>query len=282
MRMADRDIGLTPRPLIVHAHMFKNAGSTFDWSLRRNFRSAFTDHREDEPMKRGAAYLGPWIERHPDCRAISSHWITPPLPAPKSTKLFLCLLFRDPIERMRSVYAFERQQQGVETPGAVRARRMSFVEYVTWRMEPASNPVVRNYQTRYCSGDYLGTDLSAMFDRAVALLDSTPTLGLVHRYDESMVLFEHHLRRSFPALDLSYLRQNVLAAAEGFDRRRRDVLEKLVPIEEDVLAANEYDMRLFELARARFEKLLKRVPDFDVRLEDLRGRSRRLHEEPGV
>jgi len=56
-----------PRPVLVHAHMFKNAGSTLDWSLARSFGKGFVDHREDRGMKQGAAYFGPWLQANPDC-----------------------------------------------------------------------------------------------------------------------------------------------------------------------------------------------------------------------
>ncbi len=268
------------RPVLVHAHMFKNAGTTFDWSLRRSFGDHFVDHREDDDMKRGAEYFGPWLQQHTHCQAISSHWITQPLPGLDAVDIALCLLFRDPVERMRSVYQFERQQQGVDTPGSIRAKKMSFYEYMSWQMEPMPGPVVKNYHTRYCSGDYLGEDLPAMYERALALLDSTPTLGLVHRYDESMVLFEHQLERQFPGIDLSYLKQNVLSAVEDSHRQRRDaVLEELGDIADTVLAANEYDMRLFTAAEQKFETLLAKVHDLDTRLGDLQARNARLREQ---
>ena len=92
--------------------MFKNAGTTFDWSLARYFGEGFTDHRDDDAMREGASYLADWLEQHPQCRALSSHWITPPLPDWQN--LCLCLFLRDPIERARSVYQFERAQQGVD------------------------------------------------------------------------------------------------------------------------------------------------------------------------
>ena len=202
------------RHVLVHAHMFKNAGTTFDWSLKRSFGDAFVDHREDDLMKQGATYFGPWLTDHESCAAVSSHWITPPLPRPAGIDIWLCLLFRDPVERMRSVYQFERQQQGVETPGSIRAKQMTFREYMAWQMEPVPGPVVKNYQTRYCSGDYLGSDLPAMFERAREVVSATDLIGLVHRYDESMVLFEYRLSKVFPTLDLSYVVQNALSPLE--------------------------------------------------------------------
>ena len=189
--MAGED-GVASRQLLLHAHMFKNAGSSLDQSLRRSFGDAFTDHRDDDAMRGGAAYLGPYIENHAGLRALSSHWITFPLPTLPGVSIHLAMLFRDPLERILSVYRFERRQPG-DSPGVERARRLGFRDYVAWRLEEGVGPVIRNYHTRYCSGDYHGTDLEAMYQQAVETLDSTQLLGLVHRYDESMVLFEYLL-----------------------------------------------------------------------------------------
>jgi len=269
------------RPVLIHAHMFKNAGSSFDWSLQRSFGDAFVDHRDDDLMKRGADYFGAWLEQHPHCQAISSHWITAPLPQVPGLQPLLCLLMRDPIERMRSVYQFERQQQDVDTPGSVRAKKLSFLDYMRWQIEPMPGPVVKNYQTRYCSGTYLGEDLPELFNRACSLLSATDTVGLVHRYDESMVLFEFHLRPYFPQLDLSYVRQNALSKSpQSLAEKRADVLEELAEISAEVLAANEYDLQLFALAEQRFDQLIARVPNFSERLASLQERNQsRLRQE---
>ncbi len=263
-----------PRPVLVHAHMFKNAGTTFDWSLRRSFGEAFLDHRDDDAMKQGAAYFGPWLQENSWCSAVSSHWVTAPMPQLDDLAISLCLMLRDPVERMRSVYQFERQQEGVDTPGSIRAKQMSFAEYMEWQMQPMPGPVVKNYQVRYCSGDYLGDDLPGMYSMAQRLVQSTPTIGLVHRYDESMVLFEYRLRDHFPAIDLSYISQNVLSGdSASLLERREGVLAELGGLADAVLAANEFDLRFFSEVEARFDQLLASVPDVERRLEEFRERN---------
>jgi hypothetical protein len=154
------------RQVLIHAHMFKNAGTTFDWSLQRNFREAFIDHRDDASMRKGADFLGPYLQRERTLHALSSHWITFPLPEPDHIDIHLVLFFRDPIERIRSVYNFERRQQPADTPGAKKAKELGFVEYVEWRMQSAPGPAIRNFHTRYCSGDYFGDVQATILVRA--------------------------------------------------------------------------------------------------------------------
>jgi hypothetical protein len=266
----DDDAG--SRAIILHAHMFKNAGTTFDWSLQRSFNAGFLDHRDDDSMQRGADYLGPYLLHHPDLQALSSHWISFPLPRLDSVDIHLAMLFRHPLERIRSVYTFERQQQGT-APGNRQARDLGFLDYVRWRLQSGVGPVIRNYHTRCCSGRYKDEDIERQYELAIATVESTPLLGLVHRYDESMVLFEYHLQSAFPQIDLSWKLQNssVGELACGTARRRaiETELESIMP---QLIAANAYDLKLYAAVESRFEQALAAVPDFALRLQRMRSR----------
>jgi len=265
------------RAILLHAHMFKNAGSTFDWSLQRCFGTAFVDHRDDEAMRRGAAYLGPYLQQRPRLRALSSHWLTFPLPQLDDVDLHLAMFFRHPLERVRSVYLFERQQEGVSAPGTQRARELGFLDYVRWRLEPGVGPVIRNFHTRYCSGHYLAKDIEQQYEQALATIESTPLVGLVHRYDESVVLFEYHLETVFPDLDLSWKWQNrsVAGTMSGAEKQRAAESE-LEPVMTELVAANRHDLKLYSQVEARFEKALVQVPDVETRLQELRLRNEAL------
>ncbi|MCZ6830438.1 MAG: hypothetical protein O7F73_12795 [Gammaproteobacteria bacterium] len=257
--------------------MFKNAGSTFDWSLQRCLGDAFMDHRDDDAMRQGATYLEPFLREQPQLQAMSSHWITFPLPQMADLELHLTLFLRDPIERIRSVYNFERRQQPANTPGSKKAREVGFLDYVRWQLQPMPGPVVKDFHTRYCSGNYLGEDLGELYELAVATLESTPLLGLVHRYDESMVLFEYLLQEQFPQLDLAYQRQNSsVDEALTVAQRRQAVERELEPVMDEVRAANRHDLQLYKMAEARFEVALAAVPDLERRLQQLHIRNRAL------
>ena len=51
--------GILSRPVILHCHLFKNAGSTLDWSLHKQFGSTFVDHRDGDSMRLGAGFSCP-------------------------------------------------------------------------------------------------------------------------------------------------------------------------------------------------------------------------------
>jgi hypothetical protein len=268
--------GGNSRHVLLHAHMFKNAGSTLDSSLQRSFAAGFVDHRDDELMRRGAQYLGPYIQDHPELGALSSHWMTFPLPQLDGVTFHLAMLFRDPLQRIVSVYRFEGRQQQ-DSPGPRKARELDLPGYVRWRLQEGRGPVIRNFQTRYCSCSYMGQDLEKMYGQALALVGSTPLVGLVERYEESMTLFEYHLRSFFPDIDLSAKAINTSdTLALTAEQKRMRAMRELAPVMEEVTAANRYDLRLYSAIETQFERALRAVPDFNERLKDLRERGQRL------
>ena len=142
------------RVVLAHGHIFKNAGTTFDWSLARNFADGFLDHRDDSSMReRGAAHLLDLLREKTGLRAVSSHCMCQPLPAVEDIRFEPVYLLRHPLERIASVYAFERQQVA-ETPGARAAREMNFRDYVAWRMQANVSHVIRDYQACNIAGEH--------------------------------------------------------------------------------------------------------------------------------
>jgi hypothetical protein len=265
------------RHIILHAHMFKNAGTTLDWSLQRCFGASFTDHRDDNAMRGNTEYLNTYIGEHSQLQALSSHWL-PILPVPLAKfEAHLILLLRNPIERCRSVYNFERKQENANGPGNIKARTLSFKDYIKWRLKSGTGPVIKNFHTRYCSGDYFGNDMEKLFDLAAANLEATPYVGLVHRYTESMALFEHHLSSVFPTIDLSWQVQNSSQSAQKFSEDRVEIIsEELGETYAALIAENAHDMRLLQLAEDKLDQALSLLPDVESRLTSIRRRNAQL------
>jgi hypothetical protein len=94
-------------PLIVHYHIFKNAGSSVDAGLHAffgdswyNFEGAHAhDVQSTESLRR-------FIAACPMLRAVSSHLARPPLPY---TNAIPIVFLRHPILRALSVYEFVRR-----------------------------------------------------------------------------------------------------------------------------------------------------------------------------
>jgi hypothetical protein len=265
------------RIVIVHNHLFKNAGSTIDWALKGNFGRAFVDHREDDLMRQGAAYLGPYLLKNQNIKALSTHHLTLPLPELDGVRLIMIMMLRHPIERVTSAYKFERAQESDTHPGVIHARKYSLRDYIRWRMRPDVGSTIRNFQTRRMlpprkAGQEIITE-AEMADVAKRL-KALPLVGLVDRFDESMVLFEEYLRPIYPQIDLSYVAQNVGQEVAEMKENRLERLRSEVGDDtyELLLQNNQRDMQLLELAQDEFNTRVTAMEDFARKLAEFRAR----------
>lgn len=266
------------RYVLVHGHIFKNAGSTFDWSLQRSFGDGFLDHRDDQLMvKEGAEHVRELVLAQPGLAALSSHHLCNPLPEIDGVAFVPVYFLRHPLERIASVYSFEKQQDA-QTPGAIEAKKKSFPGYVAWRMQPDVARTIRNYQTLFLAGRLRRPSDQALglgvFGRAMATLRSVTRIGIVDRYDESMLLLEQSLRPLFPEIDLAYVKQNVSRklASASLETRISKVLSQLGPQAHKAIDENSLDLALYQLVNQRLDESIAEIPDFHTRLEAFRAR----------
>ncbi|KUJ84915.1 hypothetical protein AWR36_004565 [Microbulbifer flavimaris] len=267
------------RLVITHGHIFKNAGTTFDWALRRYFGDAFCDHRDDMPMRRrGVEYLQEFLEENPGIQALSSHHMcdTSSLEGIKSLPVFF---LRHPLLRVLSVYSFERKQRS-ETPGAKAAKKYSFKDYVQWRMEPEVGRTIRDYQVAYlASGKKIpnarNVNLNHLSSAAKRFEDGS-LVGLVEDFDRSMTVIEQELGKHFPNIDLSYLRQNTGRAVKSEQRNINYIANELGEVFDLLVENNSFDLALYRMAKESLEKKVAKADNFDALLADYRSRCEAL------
>ena len=267
------------RVIIAHGHIFKNAGTTFDWSLERNFASGFLDHRDDKAMRElGAKHLLALADERRDLQAVSSHFLCRPLPQTEDIQFEPVYFLRHPLERIDSVYAFEKRQDA-DTSGARAAKSMDFRAYVGWRMRAEVARTIRDYQTCNIAGRHeTEGPCEVNFRTLKGAMDNlwqVRCVGVVDRYDESMVTFEHVLQDFFPSIDLAYVRQNAgtgeatqLSLPEKVDK----VVRKLGDLRHKVLANNSFDLALYRFANQKLDEAILEIPDFAARLTNFRQR----------
>ncbi|MFT6955208.1 MAG: hypothetical protein ACJAYC_000201 [Halieaceae bacterium] len=269
------------RTVILHGHIFKNAGTTFDWSLKRNFGDKFCDHRNDLEMREGGSeYLESFFEKNSEIVAISSHHLNFPIPHSEKYKLIFCYLLRNPISRIRSVYNFERQQKS-DSLGARAAKKLSFLEYALWRMRDDVPNTIRNYQTAYLSKTQSGRKRIFINDHdyteAAKVIDHNPFVGLVDRYDESMVVLESHFQRHDIEIDLAHKPQNVMDnSALTENEKMIETLDELGTEANYVLSKNLYDYRMYRKADIKLTERISRIKNFDDKLLSFKKRCTRL------
>ena len=258
-----RPISRGPRrriPILIHYHIFKNAGSSFEWALEHTFGQGYCSLDSSSPHGFVSARdLTEFASRHPEIYAISSHQAAPPAPKIRGREVLTSILIRDPIARIRSIYSFERAQQA-PTPGAIKAKELGFKEYVEWRLK-TSPAMLCNYQVHFCSRQIKtrgGIPGRKELEMAIANLDSISVVGTVARYDEWLGLAQRILSRTFPNISLSVTRQNTTT---GADLSKAAILEQLIgdlgeSTAEYLLQNNQLDMCLHQIADALLTRRL--------------------------
>lgn len=270
------------RTVIAHGHIFKNAGTTLDWALKRNFQEDFCDHRDDNEMRQGKSeYLEQFLHDNPNVKAISSHHLCDTSQV-KSIRIIPLYLVRHPIERIISVYNFERQQDA-DTPGAIAAKEKSLIEYVNWRMQKNVGGTIRNYQSLYIAGlnaaKTKGLNQLSIASRLKEKTSTNQNIGLVDRFDESMVLFEKNLATCGIKVDLSYVKQNVMSTNIGsINEKAALALKKLDNSALSTIENNALDLALYDSIAFNFIKIHS-SPRMKANLNAFRERCNRLRED---
>lgn len=270
--------------ICVHFHLFKNAGTTVDWSLKRNFGNHFFS-MDDGKEPRGhysAKDVNVFLRNHPLCRALSSHKIKFPLPENKNWEFIPIVFIRNPIDRIMSVYQFEKRQKEL-TPGSKMAKKLDLKQYIHWRLQDGYISVITGFQTFYLSW-YKGirakgrTLCDKDFNRAIKQLQSCSVVGVVERMEESMLLAEIILKRHFNGIDMSFVGQNVTIDRKDNIEDRINMLKDEIGPElfSDMFALNKYDIALHEYTNKLLTKQIEDVPNWKILMEEFRSRCRLL------
>ena len=249
-------------PLLLHYHIFKNAGSSFEWTLQQAFGKAF--HKYDGTAAGGvlsADDVANYVKHARNARVICSHQATLPPPKIRGREVITSILIRDPIARIRSIYAFEQRQEA-RSPGAMKAKELDFKGYVEWRLENSPS-MLCNSQVHFCARGKQSSpkgDAKALLRKAIANLDQVDLVGTVARYNEWLALVQVVLSQRFPDILLVVTRQNVTDIA-GETQTEKTILERLVrdlgpALADHLVRANELDMSLHQIADALLTRQL--------------------------
>ncbi len=259
------------RNVILHYHIFKNAGSSIERLLSTGLgdRSGSVDGPNPWSILTADQVRRHLLER-PELVALTSHHARPPVPAHPDWRVFPIVILRHPIDRVASIHRFEKDQDE-PTPGSRMARKSSFADYVRWRLgetgEPVS-PVIRDFQTLNLSSAQLEVEdprtaraSRRHLDSAKEFLESLPAFGLVEEFDESIARLRRWLRPSFPELELVPVRANVSQEpGSTLPGRVREMRSRLGdPLYQAILDANRLDLELYQFAEVLFRSTWRRA-----------------------
>jgi len=244
------------RTVLLHYHLFKNAGTSLDVVLKRNFGDAWiTREFERRPRPEHRQELTQWILDNPQATAFSSHTMEALPPNTPSLRIIPLVFVRQPLDRIASAYNFERKQN-IERLGPVIASNTSLAGYVRIRMALPNDKACRNFQTHRLAilAKGPGKDLSVL-ERASSAVQSLPFIGIVESFDESMERLTKLLRPTFPQFKPHSVQANVSARPEpglGLAQKLAKLQQELGPqVYAQLEAANAQDLALYQLALER-------------------------------
>lgn len=256
------------RLVILHYHIFKNAGSTIEDILDHSFGERFA--KLETPAHEGLISNPDQVrlfDARPGLRAFSSHQIRHPLPEARGYLFFDICFLRDPIDRIRSIYTYFRQKPDPADPMSDLANRTALGEFIAGMIQDF--PLfVKNVQVNLlaCGGDSDEPEPRDL-DLAIQRMLATSFLGVVDCFDQSVAAGAHALRCAFPELDCARPAVNVSDGLEGTVASRTEKLRQACSpqVYEELLRLNALDRQLVDRARAEVLRRFRQIPQRTVR-----------------
>jgi len=242
------------RQIVIHYHIFKNAGSTIDSIFKRNFRDGFSaiDGSTAGGTLDSSFFLKHLIE-HPKVKVVSSHQGRPPVPTSPTINFHPIIFLRHPIDRIGSVYLFERNQPKNDPPFHVKVAQENDIEgYVKWRLADNNGSVIRNFQTIYLSGREkdMKTAKATRADLMIALerINNLDFFGIVESFQESITRMKRYLFDDFGKINTSYNIQNKSHDRKNMLSERVEELKNSLSqsLYNEMLEKNAFDMELYD------------------------------------
>jgi len=245
------------RTLIVHYHIYKNAGTSIERILSSSFGARFGALEGPTPTSiLRPIELARFAQRNPQLLAVSSHLLRPP--APQGLRTLPFVLIRQPLDRAYSVYCHHRRESGT-FPSIAAARRMGFRDFVAWCLDhPVEGGVVMtNYQVIHLSeasfrngGILRATAKEDDLHAATQYLAAAACFGVVDQFPQAMDRF----CAAAAAIGLPLIRST---PHENVTAGRPDSLQRRIGLAEAELGTalcerfkreNELDQRLYAWA----------------------------------
>ena len=262
------------RHIIMHYHIFKNAGSTVVSALKRNFGenfATFDSARYNQRLQPEA--LVDFLKGRPNLIAISSHHFFPPLPPIDGIQFHEMLILRHPIDRLRSMYDFFRRMEVNENLLTVEAKRLTLPAFLELLIQIRPH-LLTNAQVNVVANGGGRIPRKEDADRAIHSLKTVAVLGVVEAFELFALNAEHSLSQVFPRCDFSYIPENVSPGRErdlGSRLRQfatlcgQDLYSKIVSL-------NQYDTHLVEAAAVESRRRSQDIPFANFRIRELRTR----------
>jgi hypothetical protein len=254
--------------VILHYHIFKNAGTTIYSILERHFgsRLASLESGHFNSMLRNEAFLD-FLQRRPKLRAVSTHHLLPPKPEHPDFVFHDVLFLRNPLARLSSMRDFYRRSEITEDPLTSEAKHTTTAEFMRLLIEKYPQHV-NNAQVSCLSARILDgkePNLQMAFNIAC----QTNVLGVTELFDVGAILAEQSLAPFFGSINFGDGAQNLSSMAPRelsvHLRQFRDACGETVY--EKLVSSNSLDLALLEVATREVHRRFEAIPDHDERLK---------------
>lgn len=198
------------RHIILHNHLFKNAGTSVDHILAQNFDDRWLSAEFPMPDNGNTALVREWICDHPQAVAFSSNTLMGPLPVIADVAIIPIVMLRDPVDRIASAYRFERAQK-TDTWAARLAKSEAFAGYVHGRLSVEGDRQCRNFQTQRLAS-LMAEGTGSELERACAaagLIRQTGVLGFVPEFAQAMKRLNQLAKPHYPGFSWRPVAANV-------------------------------------------------------------------------
>lgn len=275
-----------PRYVFVHYHIFKNAGTTIDGILERNFRGRLAYlHGDRYNATLSNAGLLEFLQQNSEVMAVSSHHLRPPKPENDAFVFFDIVFLRYPLDRLRSIYDFYRRVESSHDPVAAAARSAGLKQFVEHLL--TSHPhLVNDPQVNFLAngGRYTHPPTTADLESAVAVITQAAVPGVTERLELSLRAARYYLCPAFGKLDMRCGQENVspgrLQTLEVRLKQMRQTCGRR--LYDKLLEMNALDLKLLERADLEIDRRLRGIPDFDSSLATLRPAHKFLRSLRGI
>jgi len=265
------------RFVVVHYHIFKNAGTTVERILEREFPGRFARlHGPTADATLDAEDLGAFLNDHPNIQAVTSHHLRYPVPDIRNTVVFDCCFLRHPLDRLDSLYSYLGKIDSSD-PLCRSAHRRTPAEFVRQLLDRSPEQVSNVQVTQLANrGAFTRPANEEDLERAVQTVRNMALPGVVEMFQESMVAGEYFMRPAFPSIRLgsgpANVSRRILPGAA--ERERRLIQIWGADLHEKLRRLNEWDIRLFERAGDEIRRRLSLIPAVPDRIAEFGARCR--------
>ncbi len=261
------DVTLMAAPtrfVVAHLHIFKNAGSTIEHILEREFPASFARlHGPNPESTLEADDLAAFLRDHPGVQAVTSHHLRYPLPTIPRTVFFDCCFLRHPLERLDSMYSYFQKIDSTDAMSRS-ARRQTSAEFIRSLMARSPH-LISNVQVTQLARGGAFTRPANEFDleNAVRIVRNMALPGVVEMFAESMAAAEYYIRPAFPNIKLGASPKNVSRPIVSSASEREQRLVRLwgLDLHRQVTKMNELDIELFRQAQLEIRGRLSLMPE---------------------